>query len=101
MGVTMGAQLNLYKPYYPDPNPKPDHNPDTNLKPGPLPNPNSHPHFGIVVRSKSSLHHQTDIVLKLIFRHFFNSVWRRFLCRILSSGVSHIKLTMHLLLKQM
>ena len=26
-----------------------------------------------------------DIVPKLIFRRFFNSVWRRFLCRVLSS----------------
>ena len=85
VAVTMAARLDLYKTYYPDPNPKS--------------NPNSHPHLGIVVRSKSAAHCQTDRVLltvhgSTIFRRFSNSVWRRFLCRILSSGVSRIKLTM-------
>ena len=96
VAITMGARLDLYKIYYPNP----DYNPHTNPKPDP------HPHFGIVVRSKSAMHRQTDIVLltvhgSTIFRRFVNSVWCRFLCRVLSSGVSHIKLTMRLLLKQM
>ena len=82
----MGARLNLYKTYYPKPdrNPKPDSNPDTNAKPDPnlKPNPNSQPHFGIVVRSKSAMYCQTDDA-------FFNSVLRRFLCRVLSLGVSY------------
>ena len=92
----MRARLDLYKTYYPDHNPKPD------------PKPNPKPHFGTVVWSSSAMPPQTDIpeVVLLtvhcstIFRRFFNSVWHRFLCRILSSGISHIKLAMRLLLKQ-
>ena len=59
---TMGARLDLYKTYYTDP--KPDSNPDTNPKfdPNLKPNPNSHPHFGIVVRSKSAMHRQTSML---------------------------------------
>ena len=88
VAVTMGAQLDLYKTYYPN----------TNTNPDPKPNPNSHPHLGIVVRSKSAMHRQTGIALLMvhgstIFRRFFKSVWRRFLCCVLSSGVSHIKQT--------
>ena len=104
----MGTRLDMYTTCYLDPNPNPDSNPDTYPKPDPNPKPSpiSHPHFGIEGRSKSAMHRQTDIVLltmhdSTIFRRFFNSVLRRFLCRVLSSDVSRIKLTIRLLLKQM
>ena len=85
LAVTMGSWLDLYKMYYPDPNP------------------NSHPYFGIGVRSKSAMNRQTDIVIlamhgSTIFRHIFNSVWRCFLWHVLSSAYL-IKLTIRLLLK--
>ena len=83
----MAARLDLYKTYYPDPNPNPVSNHDTNPKPYPnsKPNPTSQPYFGIVVRSK----------------YVIDCFGRRFLSRVPSSGVSRIKLTMRLLLKQM
>ena len=72
VAVTMGARHNLYQTYYLDPN----H--DTN--------PNAHPHFGIWFGPN----HPCTIKLTSYLISFDTF-----------SGVSHIKLTMPLLLKQM
>ena len=99
--MTMGARIDLYKTYYPDPNHNLDSNSDTNPKPDP--NPNSHRHFGIVVRSKSAMHRQTDST--------FDGAWQYCLSTLFQQCVasfslprckfrrvrSRIKLTMRLL----